>query len=198
MRSGQRIGESRLHDPLRARAVGAVPARAGCGCAARGCARTACKGNGVRAGVCAHCVQAGSVCTQCARQAGVSAHGVQAGSVCTLCSRQAGLCASCVKAGSVCTLCGRQTEVRARCVIVSVCTLCTRLLDARFHFGAQAAVIWDTPCLSLPSSGTAGRRPPQLLYFLSEFKPKVSSTCHPEAHGMEDGRSPRPLLTQFH
>lgn len=51
----------------------------------------------------------------------------------------------------------------------SVCTLCALLFEARFHFGAQAAVIWDTPCPGLPSSGTAGQRPPQLLYFLSEF-----------------------------
>lgn len=50
---------------------------------------------------------------------------------------------------------------------MSVCTLCALLLEAGFR--AQAVVVWDTPCLSLPSSGTAGQHPPQLFYFLSEF-----------------------------
>lgn len=86
MRSVQRIRESRLHDPLRARAIEPVPVRVDCECAAWS-VRTACKGNRVRAGVWAHCVQTGSVCTHC----------VKVESVCTLCVRQAGVCAQCVK-----------------------------------------------------------------------------------------------------
>lgn len=59
--------------------------------------------------------------------------------------------------------------VRGKQVCVCVCALCALLFEARFHFGAQTAVIRDTPCLSLSSSGTAGQRPPLLLYFLFEF-----------------------------
>lgn len=60
----------------------------------------------------------------------------------------------------------KATEVCARCVIV--CAQCALLFEALFQVGAQAAVIWDTPCLSLPSSGTAGQclPPPPFVFSL--------------------------------
>lgn len=78
-----------------------------------------------------------------------------------------------------------------------VCTLCALLFEARFHFGAQTAVIRDTPCLSLSSSGTAGQRPPLLLYFLFEFILLTTNRKFhkPAPRSRDGGRQESPLTS---